>query len=305
MTYIEQLKALIGVPGETSVARYPVSEAMIHHWCDAIGDENPIYTDAQAAAAQGLAGPVAPLTMLQAWTMPGLKPVQEVPGTDMVRIFEEAGFTGVVATNCDQQYARYVRPGDVIHSRQQLESVSDLKKTALGEGHFVTQVWSYSDADDQVVGTMRFRMLFFRPRAAPPAAPTKAKRPRPAMTRDTEFFWKGAEEGVLLLQRCADCEEFRHPPGPMCPRCRSLRWNAVESSGRGVIYSYVRHYHPHIPPFEPGHPIVLVELEEGVRIVADLIGEGSETPSIGQPVAVELNRVDDDLVLPQFRIRKE
>lgn len=303
MDYLDQLKALIGVPGDTSVARYPVSEAMIHHWCDAIGDENPIYTDASAAAAQGLAGPVAPLTMLQAWTMPGLKPAREVPGTDMVQIFEEAGFAGVVATNCDQEYVRYIRPGDVIRATQQLESVSELKKTALGEGHFVTQVWKFSDADDRLVGTMRFRMLFFRPRATSPAP--QARRPRPAMTRDTEFFWKGAEEGVLLVQQCAECEEFRHPPGPMCPRCRSLRWNAVESSGRGVIYSYVRHYHPNIPPFEPGHSIVLVELEEGVRVVADLVGEGSTTPSIGQPVAVEFNRVDEELVLPQFRIRKD
>lgn len=302
MTYLDELKKLIGVPGREAVAHYPVDEAMIHHWCDALGDANPVYTDASAAVAAGHDGIVAPPTMLQAWTMPGMKPGEPKPGGEMVDIFTRAGFVGVVATNCEQEYRRYVRPGDRIASTPSLESVSELKKTGLGEGHFVTQVWTYR-AGDEVIATMRFRMLFFRPQpAAPSRAEARARRPRPAMTRDSEFFWRGVEQGKLLIQKCADCGELRHPPGPMCPRCQSLEWDAVEAAGSGTIYSFVRHHHPHIPPFEAGHPIVLVELDEGVRIVADLIGAGDGQIAIGQRVRVELNKVDDDLTLPQFRI---
>lgn len=301
-SYLEELKKLVGVAGSEAVAHYPSSEAMIHHWCDAIGDANPIYTDVDAARRFGFDGVVAPPTMLQAWTMPGLKPGEPKPGGAMVEIFEKAGFTGVVATNCEQEYPRYIGAGERISSSQSLESVSDLKTTGLGEGHFVTQVWTYRSGDE-VVGTMRFRMLFFRPRASEPRAPSKARRPRPAMTRDSEFFWQGVEQGKLLIQKCADCGELRHPPGPMCPQCQSLEWDAVEAAGGGTIYSFVRHHHPHIPPFEVGHPIVLVELDEGVRIVADLIG-ASNNIAIGQRVQVEFTKVDDDLTLPQFRILK-
>jgi uncharacterized OB-fold protein len=131
---------------------------------------------------------------------------------------------------------------------------------------------------------------------------TRRNRPRPGITHDNRFFWDGVKEGRLLIQRCASCETLRHPPGPMCPGCRSLEWNTVESSGRDTVYSYVRHYHPTIPPFEPGHPVVLVELEEGTRLVSDLVGTNGDDVTIGRSVQVEFNAVDDELTLPQFRL---
>ncbi len=304
MDYLRQIKELVGRDSVPLVAAYPISEAMIHHWCDALGDANPIYTDSRAAERAGHRGVVAPPTMLQAWNMPGLNPHQEKPGADMVRIFNEAGFFGVVATNCDQEYVRYLEPGDEVTATHTLASMSELKATALGEGHFVTQLWTFRDAAGETVGTMSFRMLFFRPRQTATAA-AGARRPRPAMTRDTEFFWKGVEQGVLLLQKCAQCGELRHPPGPMCPGCQSLAWEAIEAAGRGVIYSYVRHFHPPIPPFEPGHPVALIELDEGVRLVADIVGTDGADLAIGQPVRVEFNAVDDGLTLPQFRRLRE
>jgi hypothetical protein len=298
MSYLEQLQSLIGRPSPPSIASYPVSEAMIHHWCEALGDANPIYTDSAAAERAGHRGVVAPPTMLQAWNMPGLVADREPPGADMVRIFEDAGFFGVVATNCDQEYVRYLGPGDLVSATHTLSAVSDLKATALGEGHFVTQTWTIRDADDEIVGTMLFRMLFFRPAATPVR---HHPRPRPAMTRDTEFFWMGVERGQLLIQKCGGCGALRHPPGPMCPQCQSLAWEPIASAGRGAIYSFVRHYHPHIPPFEPGHPVALIALDEGVRMVSDIVGTDGADLEIGQRVEVEFNQVDDGLVLPQFR----
>ena len=87
----------------------------------------------------------------------------------------------------------------------------------------------------------------------------------------------------------------------MCPACRSLEWNTLEACGRGKIYSFVLHYHPEIPPFPPGHPIAVIELEEGTRVVTDLVGIEPEEVAIGLAVEVEFNQVDDELVLPQFR----
>ena len=129
----------------------------------------------------------------------------------------------------------------------------------------------------------------------------RGQRPRPAVTHDNHFFWKGVVDHVLLIQRCSGCETLRHPPAPVCRHCRSFEWDTVESSGRGVVYSFVRHHHPTIPPFEAGHPIALIELEEGTRIVSDLVGIAPQDVEIGLPVRVEFNAVDDALVLPQFR----
>jgi len=129
----------------------------------------------------------------------------------------------------------------------------------------------------------------------------RAKRPRPAITHDNEFFWEGVREEKLLIQRCADCKELRHPPTPACPSCRSFEWDTVESTGRGTIYSFVLHRHPVIPPFEAPHPVALIELDEGTRLVSDLVGVDPEKVEIGMRVQVEFNAVDSKLVLPQFR----
>src|SRR5246127_2127423 len=98
-----------------------------------------------------------------------------------------------------------------------------------------------------------------------------ATRMAPAISPDTKFFWDGLREHKLLIQRCGGCGELRHPPRPMCPNCRSLDWEAVESSGRGSVYSYVMPHEPRFPFFDYPYIVVLVELEEGVRLVSNLV----------------------------------
>ena len=92
----------------------------------------------------------------------------------------------------------------------------------------------------------------------------------PTTTPDTKFFWDALKEGKLLIQRCAGCATLRHPPRPMCPRCNSLAWDTIESSGRGVVYSFVLPRHPPWPWFDGTYIVALVELEEGTRIVSNL-----------------------------------
>lgn len=172
---LPRLKAYEGRRGGPTVhARDPVNQAMIRHWCDAMGDTNPIYTDPDAAAASLHVEIVAPPTMLQAWTMPGLgAPITHGHDADtddhsahLRALLDEHGFTSVVATNCEQQYARYLRLGDHLSVESVIDTVSERKQTALGEGYFVTTLLTYRDQDGEVVATMLFRILKFRPNSA-------------------------------------------------------------------------------------------------------------------------------------------
>ncbi len=151
-------------------ARDPVNLPMIRHWCDAIEDMNPVYTDPVAASASIHAGIVAPPTMLQAWSMRGLERRPPTAATPVARnagptsLLHRAGYTSVVATDCEQEYKRYLRPGDLVTTESELESVSGEKRTALGDGYFVTTKTSYRDQTGEIVAEMRFRILWFKPR---------------------------------------------------------------------------------------------------------------------------------------------
>lgn len=122
----------------------------------------------------------------------------------------------------------------------------------------------------------------------------------PAVSPDTEFFWNGVREHRLLVQQCDDCGVRRHPPRPMCPQCRSLAWTPVELPPRGTVFSFVMPKHPPLG-FGDDHIVALVELEGGLRLVADLTGIAPEAATIGMPVEVTFVHYDDDVVLPGFR----
>ncbi|MBI4516110.1 MAG: MaoC family dehydratase N-terminal domain-containing protein [Deltaproteobacteria bacterium] len=307
---LQRLRTYVGrEAGPAFTARDPVNQPMIRHWCDAVGDTNPVYTDPEFAARSIHKGIVAPPTMMQAWTMRGLMPPPKEPDTlnQLLGILAEASFTSVVATNCEQEYVRYVRPGDLLTATTIIEEVSEEKQTALGAGHFVSIPTTFRDQQGEVVGKMQFRILLFRPAqaAAAPAAeggaPAKPRRPRPVICPDNAFFWDGVKRKELLIQRCTGCGALRHPPRPMCPSCQSLAWDAVKASGRGTVYSFVVIHHPPFPPFDYPHVVAVVDLAEGTRLVANLIGIDPKAVTIGMPVQVDFVAVDEELTLPQFR----
>ena len=291
--------------GPPTPAPDEVNQAMIRHWVEANGDELPIYTDPEAAAASVHGEIVAPPVMLQAWIMRGFRPRPVEGGSEqdrLMQLLDEAGFTSVVATNCEQEYQRYLRLGDRLTNTSFIESVSAEKTTALGVGHFVTTRQEYRDAAGELVGTMTFRILKFKPapKKDTEVDASKAKRPRPAITHDNAFWFEGAKEHKLLIQRCANCGQLRHPPGPMCPACQSKDWDTVEASGRGTVYSFVVAHYPQIPAFDYPLAIGLIELEEGTRLVADIVGAEPGEIEVGMPVEVEYADHDEDLTLPQF-----
>lgn len=285
--------------------RDPVNLAMIRNWIEAIGDASPVYIDAEFAAASVHGGMVAPPAMIQVWTMPGLhrsRPDDDPLG-QMSEALEAAGYTSVVATNCDQVYHRYLRVGEQVRVRASLLDVTGPKRTALGQGWFVTtrSTWYVGD---EAVATMDFRILRFRPPAAPAAPPAPVM--RPLVSPDTEFFWAGTAAGELRIQRCGGCAALRHPPGPMCPQCGSAQCGSagpgyVTAAGIGEVYSYVVHQHPPVPGKQLPIVVALVQLPEGVRMVGELLGVSPDLVRIGLPVQVEFVRVDDQLTLAAWR----
>ena len=124
---------------------------------------------------------------------------------------------------------------------------------------------------------------------------------RPQVNRDTAYFWEGTASGELRLQRCNVCGSLRHPPGPACPECGALDRGYVPASGRGTVFSYVVHHHPPVPGRELPIVLVLVDLEEGVRMVGELVDASPEDLAIGIPVTADFRHVDDDLTLPVWR----
>jgi uncharacterized OB-fold protein len=127
------------------------------------------------------------------------------------------------------------------------------------------------------------------------------QRPAPIVTEDSAAFWDAADEGRLVAQRCAECGRLRHPPRPMCPECGSLVVEMAELSGRGVVYSYALLHHPQHPAFEYPVLAALIDLDEGIRVVSNLVGLEPSEIRIGLPVEVEFVSTDGDHRVPVFR----
>ena len=293
---------------EPRLARDPVNLPIIENWIEAIGDDNPVYTDPEFAAASAHGGLVAPPAMVQVWTMQGQRRDGDRadPTGLMVTALNEAGYTSVVATNCDQVYYRYLRHGERLSVRVSLTDLVGPKRTALGEGWFFTtrNTW-YSG--DEPVATMDFRILKFRPGRAGDAQPARPAEPelgpvmRPVVSPDTAFFWAGTAVSELRIQSCGDCGALRHPPGPKCLECGSPNPKYVVAAGTGEVFSYVVHHHPPVPGKRLPIVIALVELTEGVRVLAEMVGVDPGEVTVGMPVEAAFLKVDDELTLPAWR----
>lgn len=169
--------AYVGLEAEPPrVSRYPVNEAMIRNWVEALEDFNPIYVDDEAARATGRPGIVAPPAMVSTWVMNGLRRYREVQAaraagqaedfaySRLMNELDAAGYTSVVATNIDQRYLRDLVPGDRVTCHFTIADISEVKQTGLGEGRFITLSKQYSTADGEVVCEEDFRLLRFKPR---------------------------------------------------------------------------------------------------------------------------------------------
>lgn len=123
----------------------------------------------------------------------------------------------------------------------------------------------------------------------------------PVVARDDRYFWEGVAQRRLLIQRCTQCGVLRHPPAPMCGSCGSLEWDAQQASGRGRVLTWILSHHPNHPDV-PARVVVLVELDEGVRLVSNLVDVPNDDPyaeydDLG--VMVDF-REHDGVLLPVF-----
>lgn len=131
------------------------------------------------------------------------------------------------------------------------------------------------------------------------------EKPLPQPTKYSAPYWEAARRHELLLQRCTDCQTYRHYPRPRCPRCLSPCFEWTKAAGTGTVYSFSVVFRPLSRAFLEDVPFVLalVDLAEGVRIVSRIVGCAPTEVYIGMPVEVTFEDVAPEVTLPRFRPR--
>lgn len=124
----------------------------------------------------------------------------------------------------------------------------------------------------------------------------------PEPTPETRHFWEGTKEGILLLQRCDACGDPYFPPQPFCPKCASRDVSPVQVSGRAKLMSYVIS-HRRTPGFKTPFSIAIIELEEGPRMLTNIVGCAQTPEALVLDMALEVvfEAVSDAITLPLFR----
>jgi uncharacterized OB-fold protein len=128
-------------------------------------------------------------------------------------------------------------------------------------------------------------------------------RPIPVVTPEMAPFWAAAKRGQLVVQRCRSCGALRFPAREVCSRClsRDVEWTPV--SGRGEVFSTAIMHQANHPAFAAVAPyaVVVIQLEEGVRMMSNVVECAVRDVRIGMPVEVVFQELDADVTLPLFR----
>jgi uncharacterized OB-fold protein len=133
------------------------------------------------------------------------------------------------------------------------------------------------------------------------------ERPHPQPTPLTQPFWDACQRSELVAQRCSDCERFRHYPQPLCPHCICSEYRWEKLAGTGQIHSYAISHRAFHPAWEEHVPYVIatIELDEGIRMVCDLLGTDPDSVEIGQKVVAEFAEMPGQGTMPRFRVVSE
>lgn len=124
----------------------------------------------------------------------------------------------------------------------------------------------------------------------------------PGSTELTAHYWKAAAAGQLTAQQCRNCGRLRHPPLPRCPGCHSSEFDWRPLCGNGSVYTYtVVHHATHVVlrDFVP-YVVALIELEEGLRVIANIHECSAGDIFVAMPVRLVFQQVDETVTLPQF-----
>lgn len=316
---VTQLRALIGEKGAPQEARDPVNLPTIRTWCDAMGERNPVHTDAAAAARSPWGEIVAPSAMLGVWTLAGNVPRVLDPGCPRSRalnILDGAGYPSVIGTDTEERYLRPLRLGEQLTGVLSLVEVSEQKTTGLGTGYFLTTLTEFANAQGELVGTWKFRVFKFKPRVLTEEELAKKQaqkeqlaripkhmlvRPRAAVMKETAFFWEGCKIRELRIQECAACSHLAHPPVVRCPECGSYDLRYKVASGKATLHSFVEPCHPPMPFMTYPYVVGLVDLAEGTRLLTNVVHCPPELVKVGMELELAFQETDPDMMLPMFR----
>ena len=128
-------------------------------------------------------------------------------------------------------------------------------------------------------------------------------KPLPELEGHAREFYGFCKQRELRFQRCTKCRAWRHVPREMCAGCGSTEWEWARASGRGSVFTWTvvgRALHPAFQEDTPYAPVV-VEMEEGVRLLSQVVDCPPEALAIGMPVEVVFDDVTDEVTLPRFR----
>ena len=134
-------------------------------------------------------------------------------------------------------------------------------------------------------------------------AETTYKRPLPRRRGMAGEFYEYCKKHELRFQRCTGCDTWRHVPRDMCAKCGSFNWEWAQSSGKGTLFSWTTVMQPMLPQFADRVPYspVVIEMDEGVRILSELVDVPNEELRLGLPVEVAFDDVTPEVTLPKFR----
>jgi len=128
------------------------------------------------------------------------------------------------------------------------------------------------------------------------------KRPLPLLTDSNRFFWTSGADGKLRFVRCSDCQNYIHPPVPVCDKCLSMEQEVVAVSGRATLAAVTVNHQMWIPTIEPPYVVGIVEIEEqeSVRLTTNIVQCDEADLKIGMSLEVEFEQCED-VFLPVFR----
>ncbi len=164
----DQLLSMVGRESTPRFGLDEVNKPMIRHWCEAMEDGNPLYTDADYAAQSEYGGIIAPPQMVMSYTMPPLWPKPETkpdPFARAIGMLQQAGYFGIIATTTSYEFFKPLKIGDRISIRTRLADVSEEKTTRLGIGYFITAQQTFENDGGEIVCIQMFTVLVFKPAA--------------------------------------------------------------------------------------------------------------------------------------------
>ena len=131
-----------------------------------------------------------------------------------------------------------------------------------------------------------------------------AQKPLPVITDLNKEFWQSARKRELRLQRCRGCGHIRNPISEICPKCLSEEFEWARLSGKGTVFSFVTFHQVYHPAYKGDVPynVSLIQLDEGPRMISNVVGIPPSDVAVGQKVEVLFDDVSDNCAIPRFQL---